>query len=326
MKRSGVCLFTPWFAGVHEYRLPGAPHVTKEEVKAWPPHRNTKEPFGYNRVDDFVNLGSEFRKPRDAFDTGPRPDNSMSNNWSYNNPPKHKRLHEYFDEFTQPGTDPKMNAVRSVKLYWDSKDFHYQGEQWRRNRPAFLSVPQEILNRESWYHYTQYVRGYHVYITTARPRQVNPIWPPPGYKLPAFSTKKVFKFGFDDPGLVMEIERWAWSRLWIDSVARFGPWELILWVIALTWMYYNMRAGQDNLNMFKVFAGLYFPGQHSILAHGEPMDPVKEGWWWQKPLEEWPNQGEIWFMREQRFGYINYIKKRDAERAALAAVGGASTA
>jgi hypothetical protein len=316
MKRTSAIYFTPWFAGVHGYKIPGSPKVTKEEVKNWPPPNNKREPFGYNRVDDFMHHTSEFRKPRDAFNTGPRPDNSGSDKARYTNPPNYTRLHEHFDEYTKPGSDPKVQAVKAVKEYWDASEFYYQGESWKRNRPSFRSVPQEMLNRESWYHYTQFVKNYHKFATTARPRQVNPIWPPPGYQLPEFATKKVFKFGADDPGLIMEIERWAWHRLWIENVSRFGPWEILLWIAALSMMYHSMRSGQDNLNMLKVFAGLYFPGQHSVRAYGEPADPIKEGFWWQQPLETWPNKSEIWYLREVRFGYINYIKKRDAERKA----------
>jgi len=315
MRRNTVRFFTPWFAGIHEYRLPGQPKVSHDEVKNWPPHANKREPYGYNRVDDFVNVSSEFRKPRKWFD-GPRQDNTAPNEWRYTNPASYKPLHEYFDEYTQPGRDKKMQAVLAVREYWDSSEFYYQGETWKRNRPGFRSVPQEMLNRETWYHYVQWIKGYHHYATTARPRQVNPLWPPPGYKLPEFATKKVFKFGLDDPGLIMEVERWAWHRLWIDNISRYGPWELLTWIICLSYMYYNMRIGQDNLNMLKVFGGLYFPGQHSVLAHGEPYDPVKEGFWWQQPLDTWPNKAEVWLYNEQRFGYANYIKKRDAERAA----------
>eukprot|EP00760_Papus_ankaliazontas_P035650 PhM_4_TR7954/c0_g1_i1/m.2957 len=314
-RRTQRLLWCPWFAGNGEYRLPGTPIVNKEEVRNWKWDNKAREPFGYNRVDDHVNDTSEFRKPRDSFTNGPRECNEMANDWSYGNPKKYKRLHEYFDEYSKPGTNPKVEAVRAVKEYWDASEFYYQGETWKRNRPSFRSVPQEILNKQTWYHYTQWVTTYNKYATTARPRATNPLWPPPGYKLPEFVTEKKFLWGCEDPGLVAEIERWMWHRMWFENVSRVGPWEIGPFLFGLYWGYYNMRSMQDYLNMLKVFSGLYFPGQHMVRAFGEPKDPIKEGWWWQKPLEEWPNQGDIWYLKNCRFGYIDYVKKRDEERA-----------
>eukprot|EP00759_Apiculatamorpha_spiralis_P039954 PhF_6_TR38666/c0_g1_i1/m.57839 len=319
MRRTSTVNFMSWWASRHKYRLPGTPHVTKEEVRTWK-FNNKREPFGYNSVDDMMSTTSEFRKPRsEQFYTGPRPNNEGTGYWKaqYTNFDGTSQLHDHFDEYVKASNKP-VAAAKLVREYWDQEEFYYQGEPWKKNRPSFRSVPQEMLNRETWYNWVHFIKGWPTYLSMQRPRQQNPMWPPPGYTLPPWTTKKVFQFGADDPGLIMELERWAWHRTWFENTYRTGMNELLVWIFCLSFMWYCCRSGQEHLNMKKVVAGLYFPGQHSVRAFGEPEDPIKEGFWWQQPLETWHNQGDIFFFRDVRYKYINYIKERDAKRAAEA--------
>jgi len=193
---------------------------------------------------------------------------------------------------------------------WDAKEFYYPGEAWQRNRPSFRSVPAELLNRQTWYHWTEMISKAHEIMPTLRPRQWNPIWPPPGYKVPKLVTKREFQFGSEEPGLLAEVERWYWHRAWFENNVRQGPWEVLCYIWFSIWFWCVVRSAEANPKYKGMLSNMYYPGRQFFRSAGEPKDWEKENWWWQEPLEKWPNQGEIWYLSEIRWKYINLVKKQ----------------
>lgn len=315
-----------FYVGVHRFHLPGNPRVTKEEIESMKFEPLTRQQWDYNAIDERLTASSEFGNManRPDFD-GPRPDNSVLNEYGGRQDtaiPHFKKLHEYFDEYTQPGEDPKAAAARAVVEHWDSANFYYPGEAWQRNRPSFRSVPAELLNKYSWYHWSDYYLKWHEIITTTRSRQYVPIWPPPGYTKPPLRTKREFVFGVEEPGLVAEIERWGWARMWHENNNRHGKWEIFTCGLALLLMYHMARELEAQMKFKTMHANQYYPGRQLIRSFGEPYDWETEVWWWQRPLETFPNQGEVWYFDLIKYKYINYLKKVEEEervRAELAA-------
>ncbi|CCW67039.1 unnamed protein product [Phytomonas sp. Hart1] len=312
------------FASPYNWSLPygaKATKVTKEELENLRYFTDRpREQWDYHRVDENLNASSEFRRTegRQSFFEGQREDNSTINEGSLHTP-RHYRLYEYFDEYTKPGTNSKVAAAQAMKEQWDAKEFYYPGEAWRMNRPGFRSVPKELLNRQTWYHWSDTLLRWDEIQPTMRTRSWNPDWPPPGYHVPKLQCKKEFYFGVEENGLVSEVERYNWYRSWLDNNLRAGWLEIPILVMFFGTMYYLARNAMSVMSMRAVMGNLFYPGRHMVRPFGVPKDWEKECFWWQKPLEDFPNQGEVWYMNETRFGYINYIKKRDAREKTLAA-------
>lgn len=182
---------------MYGWRLPyGSPHtkITREELEktryfTQKPH----DKWDYHRVEQNIDSQSEFRKTdgREGFFQGMREDNSTLHHGSLHTPGKY-RLYEYFDEYTKPGVNTKLAAAYAVKEQWDAEEFYYPGEAWRRNRPGFRSVPKELLNRQTWYHWSDTIAQWDKIQPTMRTRSWNPDWPPPGYKVPKMEGKRSF--------------------------------------------------------------------------------------------------------------------------------------
>lgn len=301
-----------FYVGFNRYALPGDPRVTKAEVDSWKFETKSRSQWDYQGINERVTAASEFGNMRARPDfEGPRADNSTLHAASLRSDQPHfKKLHEHFDEYCQPGTNKKVAAALAIKEFWDADNFYYPGETYRRNRPSFRSVPAELLNKQSWYHWSDCYLKWHEISATSRSRQfTSPMWPPPGYKKPIFQTKREFVFGVEEPGLMSEVERWSWARAWHEANNRMGPWEIIAWGITLLVMYHMMREMGCNQKWKSMHANQYYPGRQFIRSWGEPKDWDKENWWWQEPLETFPNQGEVWYFTNQRFKYINHLKK-----------------
>lgn len=330
MRRSGLHLWVALVGGANRWVLPGEgePVHTKQQVEGWKFHTKSRQEWDYNGIDERINAQSQFRdtSQRPTFETGPRPDNTTAFTASYYNPPHVKKLHEYFDDYTRPGTDAKAEAARAVSEHWDAKEFYYPGEAWQRNRPSFRSVPAELLNRQTWYHWTEMISKAHEIFPTFRPRMWNPIWPPPGYKVAKLQTKREFQYGNDDPGLIQEAERWFWHKSWLENNVRQGPWEFVGYFLFGWWFISVATWDQFDLKRKAMFSNQYYPGRQIVRSVGEPKDWEKENWWWQEPLEMWPNQGEIWFMGAVRWKYFNHVKKQEEAEKMKAALSAATAA
>jgi len=314
-----------YYASINRFMLPGTPRVTKEQLENMKFEPKTREQWDYNAINERLTHTSEFGNwhARPDFD-GPRPDNTTTNMGSTtSNVPHFKKLHEHFDKYMEPGQDPKSQAARAVGEHWDSANFYYPGEAWQRNRPSFRSVPAELLNKQTWYHWTDMYLKWNEISSTSRSRQyASPMWPPPGYTKPKLQTKREFVFGVEEPGLMSEIERFTWSKAWNESNNRHGPYETIGWVMLLSMMYHMMRESGSQMKFKTMHANQYYPGRQLIRSWGEPKDWDNEVWWWQQPLENFPNQGELWYFDLIKNKYINHLKKVEEEervRAELAA-------
>lgn len=297
---------------------PGQCHETKANLENLRYNTKTRSQWDYNRIDERITAESEFTKMDDRPDFGgPREESAQSMySYMYTNPPKTKKLWEHFDEYTKPGSNAKLEAARAVGEHWDSKGSYYPGEAWQRNRPSFRSVPKELLNKQTFYHWSDWVLRNEEMQGASRPRMWNPIWPPPGYKVPKMVCKREFVFGVEEPGIVHEIERWYWHRNWFENNCRQGPVEIILYVALAYFLYYAARRNMWYFNMRTMMSNMWYPGRHGLRNFGEPADPNTECWWWQEPLEnrkEFPEAGLTWYTNEIRFGYINW-RKREEER------------
>lgn len=311
------------FAGFHGWTLPyhgKSTRVTKEELENQRFFtERPREKWDYHRVDENINSQSEFRSSegREGFYQGQREDNSTTNHGSLHTPHQY-RLYDYFDEYTKPGVDKKVAACYAVKEQWDAEEFYYPGEAWQRNRPGFRSVPKELLNRQTWYHWSDTIMKWDEIQPTIRTRSWNPDWPPPGYQMPKLQCKKEFYFGMDDEGLVSEVERYNWFRSWGDSNMRVGWREIPLFIMFFGSLFLAARNAMSVTAMRAMTSNMYYPGRTLIRPFGVPKDWSTDCFWWQRPLEEFPNQDQVWYMNQSRFGYINYIKQRDAREKALA--------
>lgn len=310
------------FASFHGWTLPyGAKstRVTKEELENQKFFtQRPQEKWDYHRVDENINSQSEFRSTegREAFTQGMREDNSTMDHGSLHTP-SHYRLYEYFDEYTKPGVNQKVAACYAVKEQWDAEEFYYPGEAWQRNRPGFRSVPKELLNRQTWYHWSDTITKWDEIQPTIRTRSWNPDWPPPGYTVPKLQCKKEFYFGTEDEGLVSEVERYNWFRSWSDNNMRVGWREIPLFVLLFATLYYLARNAMSITAMRAVASNLYYPGRNFIRPFGVPKDWENDFFWWQTPLEEFPVQDQVWYFNQSRYGYINYVKQRDAREQAM---------
>lgn len=303
---------------------PGQCIATKAGIESTKYNTKSRQQWDYNKIDERITAQSEFTKMDDRPDFGgPREQDGFSMySYMYKNPPNTKKLHEHFDAYTQPGSDPKLEAARAVKEHWDAETHYYPGEAWQRNRPSFRSVPKELLNKQTFYHWTDFFTKQEQMQTTLRPRTWNPIWPPPGYKVPKMVCKREFVFGVEEPGLVHEIERWYWHRNWFENNCRQGPWEIPLFFMLCYTLWYAARRNEWYFNMRMMMSNMWYPGRHGIRNFGEPADPNTDRWWWQEPLEnrkEFPEHALTWYLNEIRFGYINYLK-REEERKKMASL------
>lgn len=308
------------FGGFHGWTLPyGATstRVTKEELENQRYFTdNSRSKWDYNRIDENINSSSEFRRTegREEFFQGMREDNSAIG--SLHTPSKY-RLYEYFDEYSKPGVDPKVAACYAVKEQWDASEFYYPGEAWRKNRPGFRSVPKELLNRQTWYHWSDNIKRWHEIQPTIRTRSWNPDWPPPGYHVPKLQCKKEFVFGMEEEGLVSEVERYNWYRSWIDNNLRVGWMEIPLYILLAVTLYCLARNAMSVTTWRAMMSNMYYPGRTAVRPFGVPKNWETDRFWWQRPLHDFPNQSQIWWMDKVRFGYINHIVQRDARERAI---------
>jgi hypothetical protein len=312
MRHTPTRLFMP-FVGPHRFQMPADAVTDKETVRKTQFYPKTRAQWDYQGIDEKITEASEFvnYRGRDEYINGPRMDNSGQG--EYTQQPHHKQLHEYFDDYTKPGRNAKVEGIRAAQEHWDTKSFYYPGEASVRNRPAFRSVPAELLNTRTRYHWSETITKQEEISSEERTRSWNPTWPPPGYKKPKLWTKREFVFGVEEPGLLSEIERWYWFKMWFESNVRNGVYEIGPWMFLAWLLWYTAKTSQSNMKMQTMFANMNYPGRQYIRSFGEPNDWEKEVWWWQRPLDEFPNQGEVWYHERIRHGYINHIKARDAE-------------
>lgn len=303
------------FYGMNRWALNGygQPIVNKEDMENMKFDTKSRAQWDYQGINERITAQSAFTdsSQRKEFFTGPRPDHRTTFAGSFKTPPEFSRLYEYFDEYTKPGSNKKLQAAFAVREHWDADNWYYPGESWKRNRPSFRGVPPELLNTQTWYHWTDMIANADKIWPTLRPRNWNPNWPPPGYRVPKLWTKREFSFGVEEPGLMTEVERWGWYKNWMEMNQRIGPYEVWLWVLAI-WIMYKIARGMGSpMRMRLMFANLWYPGRQLIRQFGEPRDWRTDNWWWQEPLETWPNQGEVWFFSEQRFKYMNHCKRKE---------------
>lgn len=304
------------FANFHGWAIPYGgrrTNITKEELNNFR-YFNTRsrKQWDYTRIDDSITSNSEFRKysHRPDFDTGTRTDNSQVN-YGYTSTPSHYRLQDYFDEYTKPGVDRKWAAAIAVKEQWDANEHYYPGESWQQNRPAFRSVPKELLNRDTWYTGLDMAKNFDKVQSTTRVRSWCPQWPPPGLKVPKMQCKREFEFGAEDPSVVGEIERYYWFKSWQDSNMRFGVREFISLIVFFYIVYFYARIANDVMVQRSMFSNLFYPGRNFLRSFGTPKDWEKEPFWWQRPLDEFPNQGVIYVLNGWWNKYPLYIQQRD---------------
>lgn len=298
------------FSSIHAWKLPygaNSTKVTKEELNATKYNTKSREQWNYNRVDDTVNAFSEFRKVDHRPDFSGLREHTLLND---THTPQEYRLMDHFDEYTKPGSDRKYQAACAVKEQWDADESYYPGEQWQRNRPGFRSVPKEILNRQSWYHWRTMFKNFDEIQATIRTRSWNPNWPPPGMKLPTFNTKKEFAYGADDPALMAEADRFAWFLSNVEYNFRVGFYEYILTFFAALLVWVETRYRFRQVQMRSQTNGMWYPGRVLVSPYGS-ITNLDEVYWWQRPLTEFKNQGEVWFHNQVRYGYANHLKKRD---------------
>jgi len=285
-----------------------------------------RDQWDYNKIDETLTRQSEFNnmEGRDMF-YGTRDYDikygqpAMQDETWCNHPKRVKPLHQYFDEYTQPGTDDKYEAARAMQEHWDSENFYYPGENWKRNRPAFRAVPKEVLNKETWYNFVSCCQNVEKICTQHRPRNWVPRWPPPGFRMPKYPARKDLHIGLEHPELVHEYERWYWYRMWDHQNVRYGWAELVFfwWCFWLGWVTMKTATGQQ-LMMHLVWSNQWYPGKFMVRSYGEANN-AEDGFWWQYPLDDtqwFKDPGFIWYFNEIRFGFINY-ENRQAELAAI---------
>lgn len=314
------------FFGVHDWKIPKQIYDSSDKyTNHWRTKQfNTKsrEQWDYNRVDESINNFSEFRKlhNRPEFLSGPRDSNWTAHNASMKNPPNTKKLHEYFDEYTKHGTNQKVMAAVAVREQWDADNSYYPGESWEHNRPAFRGAPKEICNKQTTYKAKDMLVNAPEGTSASRPRAWNPMWPPPGYKLPAYGTKREFTFGCEDPGLIAEVERWYWHKMWADANIRAGGFELFGFAVIMFIFWWGAKNHMSNWMMQTVTENQWYPGAHFVTAFGESTEVEGGKFWWQTDMKDWPEQHSIYVMRNMRFGYIDYLKRKEALKEAEAAL------
>lgn len=280
---------------------------------------NTKsrQQWDYNRVDDTVNGFSEFRK------TSHRPDFSGMREETVLHDlhtPKKYSLHDHFDEYTKPGADRKYQAACAVKEVWDAAESYYPGEQFKRNRPGFRSVPKEILNKQTWYHWSDFLGKWDEINATVRTRSWNPNWPPQGLEVPVLETRRRYKWGGDHPGLMNEQDRFSWYNASHDQNVRIGFVELCISIAVLIVLWYENKYRYLRLIFISQQNGMWYPNRVLMATGGSIQRSLEEDYWWQRPISEFSNQGEFWYQNEVLFGYINHLKRRDAREEIEAAL------
>ena len=267
--------------------------------------------WNYTRIDETVNMNSQFRdsSKRPDFD-GPREDNSQFHKGGVHGTPKHYRLSDWFDEYSKPGSNKKIMALEALKEQWDADEFYYPGETWKKNSPAFRSVPKELVNKQTWANKEVLSKSPEIF-ATLRNRPFHPQWPPPGMKIPRMNAKKEFEFGIEDPALVAEVERYAWYRSWVDANCRMGPREIFIFLSTIAVMWFWMRYSRSNTLMYTKMANLWYPGRSLVRAFGEPIDPNVDCFWWQEPTHTFPNKGVVYWLGNIHTCYIDHLKERD---------------
>ena len=313
------------FFGVHDWKIPAQHYGNSDKYTNYWKKKTfdtkSRSQWDYNRIDESINNFSEFRKLHNRPDFGgPRESNWTAHNASMKNPPNTKKLYEYFDLYTKPGSNPKMEAAIAVREQWDADNDYYPGESWEHNRPAFRSVPKEIVNNQTTYNTKDMIVKGPEGASAARNRAWNPMWPPPGYKLPHYGTKREFTFGCEDPGLIAEVERWYWHKMWADANSRVGFFEILGSSMIIFVFWWGSRNHMSGYMMGTVASNQWYPGAHFITSFGESTEVEGGKFWWQTDMKQWPEQHSIWVMRNQRFGYIDYLKRKEALKQAEAAL------
>lgn len=309
------------YSSIHMWALPGFAgdtNVSRQELDAIRFFRTKpRDQWEYNRIDERISSASEYTKThhRPQFHEGPRMDNEFMNSASMQTPKKYN-LHDQFEKYTQPGSDKKFMAALAVREHWNAEESYYPGETWRNRRPSFRSAPQELLNRNTWYHWIDVAMNFDKMQAMGRSRSWNPMWPPPGYKCEPLHVKKSFQFGIEEPALVAEVERYYWYRSHWENNVRMGLYEAFCTVIALYPIYCVLKSLYSYHTMKTVYSNMWYPGRTFLRPTGIPKDPEREGFWWQVPLDKFPNQGEVWFVHEILYKYIHLEELRVAQEAA----------
>ena len=312
-----------WYAysNLERYVLPGHNLVDRYDTSKYEFNVAPRDKWDYQGVNEKLTSQSVFNnvEDRDQFD-GPRQTNETCTEGSYGghfgNPKKHKKLHEYFDEYTKPGAtehEQKVMAAKAVHEQWGSKFFYYPGEASTRNRPSFRSVPHEILNRHTWYNAFSLFKEMNKCMTLHRNRAQNPMWPPPGYRIAPMETRRRFLFGIEEPGIVTEFERFSWWQCWRDNNLRFGPAEFLAMLLMWYQMYVNAKCSRQHLNIRAMSGNLHYPGRSWLRSYGEPQDWTKGNFYWQEPAETFHNASEFWYWHKMRMGLHELRTTGDAE-------------
>ena len=284
--------------------------VRKEDL---PPFFTTKsrDQWDYKRIDDTINAQSEFRKTEHRPQWESLRDDMGEEITGSTHTPSHYRLWHHFDEYVNM-KDKRVAAAVAVKEQWNSENFYYPGEEFMQNRPGFRSVPKEILNKQTRYDYGS-MEFFKKLQETMRHRPTVPHWPPPGYKMQPMNCKKQFEFGTDDPNLVSEVERYYWYTCWrFETNIRFGPDALLRLACTVFFFYYMMRDTATTVVKRAMENGFYYPGRFLMRPWGVPRDWNDENdhFWWQKPLDEFPCTGLIYWFSRHQFGMIHDENQR----------------
>lgn len=310
-----------WFAytNFERYTLPGHNLVDRYDTTRYDFNVKPRDKWDYQGINEKLTSSSTFNdaEGRGMFNTGFRATNETCNDGSYGgsfeNCKNHKKLHEYFDEYTKPGTNEKVNAAMAVHEQWNSKYFYYPGEATTRNRPAFRSVPHEMLNRATWYQPFHMFKEFNKVSTLHRNRAQNPMWPPPGYRISPLETRRRFLYGIEEPGIVTEMERFSWWQCWRDNNLRYGFMEFFGMLLLWYQIYVNARCSRQHLNIRAMSGNLHYPGRAPIRAWGEPKDWTKGNFYWQEPAETFHNASEFWYYQRARMGLHELRTSGDVE-------------
>lgn len=268
----------------------GIPKVTKAQLYSNRGVFETKgrDKWDYDKIDEQINNASEFRDKtnRDQFFEGPKKDNSTLNTGSMATP-KHYRLHEYFEEYTKPGTNKKVAAALAVREQWKMAEF--PSEKFAQERPGFRGVPKELLNRNTYYGTidTYLLHTKDIYIEH-RARAWVPTWPPPGYKMQRMQCKKEYTFGVEDHTLVAEVERFNWYKAWVDQNQRMAWIDVVAFFTNLAVFIWMQRNHGEYTVMKAHLSGVMYPGRHFIRTNGTPKNWETDCFWFQRDLKDFP--------------------------------------
>lgn len=312
--------------------LPGAgTPVDSNYIRNMRFNPKSREQWDYNKIDETITKQSEFtsRAGREDFDNPAREIKfaDMNSNQHMNTPKTGVRnLHEYFDQYTQPGDDAskKKMAAEAVQEFWDAENWYYPGETWKQNRPSFRSVPKEIINKETYYGNVDLFYKWEVICSSVRPRVNNPRWPPPGlnmgtYYLGESAWRNTYQPQADKNNFVPasgpEADRYLYYSNWNVELGKRWTFVNILSFVFLIYFCQEIW----NLICFYMYymptykwANKWYPGYWSMALEGE-WKHEKDKFFWQEDLDNtyWFNdQSRVYYESEDAMRWIRWFDRQ----------------